>query len=115
MSVLRLRGPSDSDTLQRVILEGVEYSLRWRYVQSSARWALDIRSADGVELATGIRVVQEWPLLQANRAGRPSDTFPPGELFVLDPRTTGRVEPGLDELGADLVLLYVEADTLGAL
>ena len=116
MAILRLRPPSSPDTLQRVILENVEYQLRWRYVQVEDRWALDISSADGTLLAAGIRVVQVFPLLVENRAGRPAEDFPPGELFVGDARTSGRLEPSLDQLrDAELEIFYVEAaDLAGA-
>lgn len=115
MSVLRLRGPVGADTLQRVILEGVEYSLRWRYLQLEARWSLDVSSAEGTLLAGGIRVVQGSPLLRAARSGRAGDVFPPGELFVQDPRTTGRLDPDLEDLEAgELVIYYIEQADLEA-
>lgn len=112
MALLRLRGPSGPDTLQRVILDGVEYLLRWRYIQTEARWSLDVSSAGGVLLAAGIRVVQLAPLFAEVRAGRPADVFPPGEMFVGDDRTASRTEPGLDELGSTLPLFYAEATDL---
>lgn len=112
MAIRRMTGPSSPDTLQRVILEDVEYQLRWRYVQIEDRWSLDLSSADGTLLAGGIRIVQSFALLAENRAGRGSDTFPPGEIIVTDLRTTGRVEPGLEELGTDLGLFYVDRATL---
>jgi len=107
-----MTGPSSPDTLQRVILEDVEYQLRWRYVQIEDRWALDISSADGMLLAGGIRVVQGFALLAENRAGRAADTFPPGEIIVTDSRTTARLDPGLDELGTELKIFYVDRPTL---
>lgn len=107
-----MRGPSKPDTLQRVILDDVEYQLRWRYIQVEDRWSLDLSSAGGTLLASGIRVVQNFPLLAENRAGRAADTFPPGEIFVNDARASGRLEPGLDELGVDLLVFYIDSADL---
>ena len=112
MTIFRMRRPSTTDALQRVILADVEYQLRWRYIQIEDRWALDIRSANGAPLAEGIRVVQGLALLGEVRAGRGADEFPPGELFVDDRRTTARREPRLAELGTDLAIYYVDPSTL---
>lgn len=103
----RLRAPNGPDALQRVQLDGVEYQLRWRWVQRASRWSLDVADANGVLLAGGIRVTSLRPLLEGVRSARPN--FPPGELFVLDTRRSGRQAPGLDELGSDrFPILYVE-------
>jgi len=93
-----LRGPTGPDSVQRLIIEGTEYQLRWRWLARAARWALDLSDAEGNLLAGGIAVVPAWPLLAAVRAGRPAPQFPAGEIFILDPRERPE-PPTLEGLG----------------
>jgi hypothetical protein len=87
---------------QRTVLEGREYVLRLRWSQLESRWYLDVYDAQENLLAGAIKVVVNWPLLEACRF---SQALPPGELVAFDGRPDPR-DPGLDELGASIPLLY---------
>lgn len=95
---------------QRTTLDGREYILVFRWSQREERWYLDVLDAQENLLAGAIKIVANWPLLESRRfaAG-----MPPGEIVALDRRSVA-ADPGLDELGALVPLLYFPAADMAA-
>lgn len=81
-----------------VELSGRSYQLALRWVGADGRWSLDVATADGTPLRSGIRVVADTPLLRLGADER----LPPGEIVAYG-ATPGQ-DPGRD----DLSLIYVE-------
>lgn len=88
-------------------LDGENYEFRFKYNSREERWYLDLLDNEGNVVRAGMKVVVNWPVLlrmmELNR--------PPGEILFIN--TQDRAEdPGLDELGVDAVLTYVEEGSL---
>ena len=92
----------------QVTLDGVTYTLEFRWNVRAAGWFMAILDAEGVNvLRAGIRLVANWPL-EAYRA----DRQPRGVLMALDTSSSG-LDPGRDDLGDRVQLVYISADELG--
>lgn len=91
----------------RDVLDGVEYLLVLRWSQRETKWYLDLSNANGDLLVAAIKVVVNWPLLADVRGS--GLALPAGELVAMDTRSTP-ADPGLDELGDSIPLLYFSAD-----
>ena len=88
---------------QRMTLDGEYYTLRFRWNERTAQWKLHVGDGDGNPVAHGIALVaNNW----AGMHVRYLAGMPPGAFALLD--TTGRgVDPGFDELGQRVVVMYV--------
>lgn len=105
MSVLVIPTRTDLDNYSlEVELEGVAFvlSLAWNYRDES--WFLSVATTDGTPIASGIKVVCNTSLL----ATCSNPDRPPGSLYAWDTSGAG-TDPGLDELGERVTLLYQEA------
>lgn len=89
----------------RVSLDGSTYALRVQWNQREGRWSLDVSDSSGTPIVMGIALVTGWSLLSLVTDARK----PPGDLVVRR-MDGGSGEPGLDELGAVVDLLYYEAE-----
>ena len=92
----------------QVQLEAVTYTLTFRWNDRQSAWFMDIANEDESTIyESGVRVVVGYPLA-VNTANRQ----PPGVFIAID--TTKKDEdPGLNELGARVQLLYFSAAELG--
>lgn len=92
----------------RVQLDGEMYGFAFWWNYGISAWMMSISDPDDVPLAVGIRVVVDFPL-----AARFADSrLPPGTLLAID--TTGRQEdPGLEDLGARVIIVYATAEDIG--
>jgi hypothetical protein len=83
MADLTLLGPQRTNRPAfrfRTRLEGEFWAFRLVWNTRVHAWFLDVISADGVDLVTGLRIAEGLDLL-----GAFSDTtLPPGQLFVVD-------------------------------
>lgn len=107
--------PTTAFERQVTALDGVNYTLEWRYMQRQDRWFLNLASSDGTPLVNGIKIVCGFPLLAFCR--RPG--MPTGNLIAL-PLAADDSPPGFAELGDGsdgrrVVLLYLSADEIEAL
>ena len=94
----------------RVSLDGVSYTLDLRWNHRAAAFFLDLFDADRVPLMVGRRVVAGAML---TRQSHHVPGMPPGEILVFD--TAARdVDPGLDDLGVRVQLIYLDRAELGA-
>lgn len=82
-------------------LDGVDYTLRFRWSQRESRWYLDIPG-----VLEGVKIVANFGLLGGHVPGA---ARPPGEILAFAPEGDD-APPGLEELGAGkrVVLLYLE-------
>jgi hypothetical protein len=93
----------------QVELDGVLFTLEFRWNARAEGWFASLFDGEGEELARGMRVVVDLPLF----ARMKDERWPAGFLFVQD--TTGRHrDPGRYELGSSAVLLYADAAEVAA-
>lgn len=97
--------PSEPFLTQTTALDGVEYTLRFRYNQRQRRYFLDIGSKEGAMYATGAALVIGWPLFTKSRDSR----MPRGVLIIVASGADTWTSPALGELGPGkrCELLYV--------
>jgi len=95
---------------QKTRLDGIDYILGFRHSQREDRWYLSIYDSEQNPILLGLKIVANWPLLQAYRF---NTLVPPGEIMAQD-LTTDESPPGLNEMGAGkrVQLIYFEAGTL---
>jgi hypothetical protein len=88
----------------RVRLDGLDYNLRFAWNERVERWNFDILTDDGKVLATGIRIVSNWPLLRYYQYDK---LMPPGEMMAVDSTLDGS-PPGFFDLapGKRVQLIY---------
>lgn len=97
-------GSSDRPTVrQRVRLDGRDYLLDLAWNGRESRWYVDVYDADG-ELVVGSRKI-----VADGRIGqRVTDTRrPPGVLGAVDVSGNG-IDPGIDDLGERVLLIYFD-------
>lgn len=88
-----------------VELEGESYGIELRWNGTAGAWFADLLDRDGAVLLAGRRVAIGFPLTVRAAHDR---RLPPGSFVAID--TTGKdEEPTLDDLGARIQLLYLEA------
>lgn len=96
-------GNGDTQSVQRTVLSGVEYELRWRWNARAGAWYMDLLDAGGAMLATGRRLV-----VNASLWGRRVDErMPPGQLWALDTSRSPQ-DPGLHDIGQRVRLVYLD-------
>jgi hypothetical protein len=106
MAVLTLPARTDLRAYSfQVELEGALYLFALRWNARAASWFMDITDTSGAPVIAGRRVVIDWPLLRTVV----KENRPPGEILAVDTTNAG-TDPGLDELGARVQLVYVESE-----
>lgn len=101
----RIPVTSDSPIYQQLTtLDGQDYNLTFHYNSRDFSWYLDIADLQRVPILTGIRLVVDWDLLRRCVDAR----RPPGILIANDLSGAG-LDPGPDDLGTRVELLYFEA------
>jgi hypothetical protein len=81
------------------VLSGVDYRLDLDFHEREQRWFLDITRSTGEEIARGVKLVENWPLLR-----RVASRFKPPGVLVASARVGG--PPLLHDLGTRVLLLY---------
>ncbi len=101
--------PTDTEPFytQETSLEGSAYSLEFRYSQREGTWYFSLGLPDGTELASGVKVMCNRPLLKRWADVR----LPPGDILAV-PNDGDDSPPGLEELGEGrrVTLLYLPSD-----
>lgn len=103
-------GEDSPDVDLQVELDGVTYTLGLQWNERDGAWYLSISTAEGELLVAGRKVVLDALLLSRYRDAR----LPRGALMAID--TSGELEePGLEDLGVRVKLLYfTEAERAAA-
>ena len=89
----------------QAVLDGVTYTLEFRWNVRLGAWFMNVLDADGEEARLlGLRLVADYPL-----AANIADRTPPGVFLALD---TGAAvgsgeDPGFDDLGSRVQLMYI--------
>lgn len=107
MTVYLIPTSTDPAYTQRTKLDGVEYVLTFEWNERDARWYFSIADEDGEPIASGVKVVADWPLLR--RVVDPR--CPPGEIGAVDATGAGE-PPGRYDLGERVKIYYYDADEL---
>lgn len=95
---------------QLTALDGVTYTLAFRWNQRDGRWLLDLADGEGSPIRSGMMLgTNTVPLRGCVDARRPA-----GELVIVDTTGANDVDPGFDDLGARFVLLYFSATEVAA-
>jgi hypothetical protein len=90
-----------------MVLDGVTFVLEFRWNLREDAWYFDVRLDDGTNVANGVKVVVDWPLLRGLR----SANRPLGEFVAFD--TSGeRRDAAIDDLGSRVKLYYFDAESL---
>lgn len=88
----------------QIELDGLIYTLGFRYNERMGRWLMDISDVVEEEILNGIVLLTNVPLTDDYL----KDGLPPGR-FICDDRTGKNRDAGEDDLGNDIRLLYEEA------
>ncbi len=97
MGVSLITIPTDTKLIfwtQTTTLDGIDYVLEFRYNTREATYYLSISLTDQTVLAQGIKLVSDFPLLQAYADIR----MPPGELVAMA-FGSNDANPAIGELG----------------
>ncbi|MBW2672064.1 MAG: hypothetical protein JRD89_01445 [Deltaproteobacteria bacterium] len=82
-------------------LDGVSYNFRLVYNGREGLFRISIATVDGAAIQAGRKIVTGFDLLRGNtHAARP-----PGLLMAIDTEG-GDLDPGLDDLGGRVLLVY---------
>jgi hypothetical protein len=87
---------------QRVTLDGIEYLFQFDWNDRENRWYFSLFLIDGTPLATGIKIVANWPLLRRFTG----ETIPAGVLIATDISPMNGESPTYSELGGRVKFLY---------
>jgi hypothetical protein len=93
---------TESDYRQIVPLSGVDYVMRLRWNGRDYRWYMSLETVAGEKVFSGVRVVANYPLTYSGR----DLPWPPGVLMAYSEEDDA--DPGLDELGERVRLMYFE-------
>lgn len=111
MSVVTIPVRSDFNAYRmQVTLDSVVFTLVFKQNLRNATWTMDVLQQDETPIRHGIKVVTAFPLLRLiQQLARPD-----GELVAID--TTGQdLLANLEQLGTEVVLTYVDAESIAAL
>lgn len=103
MSLLLPLFPAKAAYRYRLPIAGREYVLRFVWRERPASWYVDIGLTDGTWLARSQRVCTGWTLFSWVRDER----MPPGTFYVYK-RGASLEDPGLDDLGARVRIVYLD-------
>lgn len=92
-----------------IILDGQSYILLLDYCEREFRWYLSILTVDGIKLASGVKIIADWPLLRQYVDER----LPPGDLVSVDVSGAGGEPPEFADLGRRVKLWYYPKGSFG--
>lgn len=91
----------------QVTLDGVIYTLEFRWNRREGFWYMSLLHEDGTPLVLSMKFVIDHPFACRCRDSR----RPPGALIAVDTSTQHR-DPGLSDLGSRVLLVYFEKSEL---
>jgi len=93
-----------------VELDGTDFQCSFQFNSREGFWYMNLFDTAGNRIRSGLKVVINWPTIRLDR----SEDRPLGEILFLDTRDVPS-DPGLDELGEDVVMGYAPVADIGAL
>jgi hypothetical protein len=106
MALLQLPVTSSSANYEfKTTLDGVKYTLAFRFNNRAGRWIMDIKTGSGTIITAGIPLLAgiDFPAQFQHIEG-----LPHGNLFLVNLADENE-SPGRDDLGVDVLLMYQEA------
>lgn len=85
----------------RTELDGARYVIDLEWNDRAEAWFLAVADGEGVRLVESVRVVIDFPLLDAYS----NAALPPGVLFAVD-STNADLDPGRADLGDRVQIIY---------
>lgn len=110
MAIVEIPVRNDFDRYSLIVaLDGTDYRLSFAYNTRDDHWYLSVELTDGTELASGIPIVADTPLL-----GRWSykDDIPSGGFLMAVDTTGESADPVKDDLGDRLRLMWVPLEDI---
>lgn len=105
MAILEIPVRSDIPAYQfQVTLDGVVFTLKFRFNTRIDRWIMDVKDVDENSLVDGVPLLYGLPVLDRFVG----DDLPLGSFVVID-ETGEERNPTRDSFGEDFKLLYQEA------
>ncbi len=103
---LPVRSDLPSYTFQQDF-EGTLFELEFNWNSRGEFWVMDINDSESNPILTGLRVVTDFSLTKYNQV----DGLPPGQFIAYD--TAGfNKDPGIDDFGNRVILVYRESTTV---
>lgn len=105
MAVLEIPLRSDIENYSfTTTLEGKRYGFGFHFNARMAKWIFDVNQNDGTAIVSGIPVyVGMLPLARYR-----NELLPPGTIIFID-TAGGNVDPGEDDLGSRVSMMYIES------
>jgi hypothetical protein len=91
---------------QEVQLDGARYRIELRWNVRVQAWYWSLYDVNDEAVVEGRRLVVNWPLLRNVSVAN----APPGQFYAFNTANPG-VDPGLNDLGGNVRLLYAEYGT----
>ncbi len=88
--------------------DAVVFTMRFAFNNRDAHWYFSLENDEGVELRSGIKLVEGFPLLARYKD---VEARPLGEFLATDPSGADR-DPLADQLGKEIFLVYIEQSSL---
>ena len=106
MALREIPFPDSPRWVQDVQLDGAVYTIRMSWNTRGGLWLMDLETADGDRIVSGVRLVLGYPLIGFIR----DDRLPPGDFFVLCPSGQANKDPGRDSFrgGCQYSLIYAD-------
>lgn len=105
--------PDEPAVVFKTTLDGVRYTITYRWQERTASWYLDLATGQGEPLVSGVRLAVDWVPLAGHRATDPR--IPQGALLVYSTDRSNTSPPGFSDLGRRVRLAYHSADEVEAL
>lgn len=109
MALTPLALPIDSSSPHyefQTTLDGTTYGFEFRWNTRASAWFFSILDSAGNYLLSELRLIVGFPLAERTR----NENLPPGILIASD-TTGGGADPGLNDLGSRVKLIYFPVDT----
>jgi hypothetical protein len=97
----------ESNYEQVTSLDGEDFILRFLWNERDNHWYLTIRDSAGSDIITGVKLVADIPI--ASHVA--DEDMPAGQIWTIDMTGAG-ADPGLRDLGARVLLAYVEESSV---
>ena len=110
MAVQELPVTSDPQAYQfQITLDGTPYLFKFYFNKRRGTWHMSILTESEEELVMGVPVFVGWPILDRFKDTR----LPPGTFMAID-TTSDFVDPGQEDFGTRVKMLYIEEGTFVA-
>ena len=97
-----------ADYTEQVEILGTLYTLGFHWNTRDESWLMDIMSEDGTPILMGQKLVGDWKVTDRFVL----EALPAGFFFTVD-QTGEKKAPGRNDLGDDVMLIFVEDAELG--